>query len=87
MGERMSKIDAVSEAIGDLRSDSKYILRELTEIKEHLKTQNGRIGKSETCVSKIEKDIAIFRAKVIAWGAGAGAVTGFFIALLNILLK
>jgi len=90
----MSKIDEVSEAIGELRSDIKdtryYIENKIgsdvNKIEKHLKVQNSRIKKSEDCISSIKKENAVFRAKVLAWGAGAGAVTGFFVAILHYFL-
>lgn len=60
----MSKIDEVSEAIGELRSDVKSICRELKrgnseintrldKIEEHLRIQNSRIRKLESFKDRI----------------------------------
>ena len=60
----MSKIDEVSEAIGELRAEVKSICREikkgnkevntrLDKIEEHLRVQNGRIGKLERFDAKL----------------------------------
>ena len=60
----MTKIDDVSEAIGELRAEVKSICREvkkgnkevntrLDKIEEHLRVQNGRIGKLERFDSKL----------------------------------
>lgn len=43
----MGKLDEVSEAIGEVRSDVKNIAKNISKIEKHLKCQNSRISKLE----------------------------------------
>lgn len=79
----MSKIDDVSEAIGELRADIKSMKSEsnrqfreinqkLLSIDNHLKIQNGRVGKLER-----------FNAKIIGFVIGIP----IFISIIGLILE
>lgn len=71
----MEKIDEVSEAIGQLRSDVKDIGEDISRIEKHLRRQNDRIAKCEN-----------FNNRVIGYALGVSGVVSIAGVIVNILL-
>ena len=49
----MTKIDDVSEAIGQLRSDVRDIAKNISKIEQHMEKQNGRLLRLEAFKYKL----------------------------------
>jgi hypothetical protein len=87
----MSKIDQVSEAIGELKSDirdlryynEKKIGQDISKIEQHLKIQNSRIFKSEERLNCLEN----FKFKIIGYALGVSATVSLLIMLIRFIIK
>jgi septation ring formation regulator EzrA len=55
--EQIAKcLESLQEDIGKLQIDSAVTAEKVTSIADHLKVQNGRVGKCEDKITELEKD-------------------------------